>query len=76
MDMHMAKLVRIGNSTGLTLSRDVLAEAGLARGDEVALQVSDGRIEIARPADAYATAMAAGREFAARYRKAMAILAK
>ncbi len=74
--MHMTKLVRVGNSTGLTLSRDVLAEARLGRGDEVAVSVTEGRIEIARPADAYGRAMEVGRAFSARYRKAMAELAK
>ncbi len=75
--MYVSKLVRMGNSTGVTLSREALAKAGLARGDEVVLEVQSGRIEITpRPGDSYATAMAAGRSFAARYRRAMAILAK
>ena len=75
--MYVSKLVRVGNSTGVTLSREALAQAGLARGDEVVLEVEKGRIEITpRPGDNYAAEMAAGREFAARYRRAMAILAK
>jgi len=75
--MYMTKLVRVGNSTGLTVSREALTEAGLERGDEVTLHAEAGRIEIVRSAgDGYAAAMAAGRAFASRYRRAMAVLAK
>ncbi len=74
--MRTTRLTRIGNSTGLTLPREVLAEAHLDRGDEVSVEVRDGRIEIARADDGYNRAMAVGRAFAARYRRTMAILAK
>ena len=74
--MHRTRLAKIGNSTGLTLPRDVLAEAHLDRGDEVAVTVREGRIEIAKADDAYNKAMEAGRAFAARYRRTMAVLAK
>lgn len=74
--MHHTRLAKIGNSTGLTLPRDVLAEARLDRGDEVSVMVRDGRIEIAKADDAYNKAMDVGRDFAARYRRTMAVLAK
>ncbi|HYH21246.1 MAG TPA: AbrB/MazE/SpoVT family DNA-binding domain-containing protein [Azospirillum sp.] len=74
--MHIAKLTKIGNSTGLTLPREVLAAAGLERGDEVAVEVRDGRVEITKAEGDYAQAMEVGRRFNARYRRAMAILAK
>ena len=74
--MHRTRLAKIGNSTGLTLPRDVLAEAHLDRGDEVAVTVREGRIEIVKADDAYNKAMEAGRAFAARYRRTMAVLAK
>jgi antitoxin component of MazEF toxin-antitoxin module len=74
--MHTTKLTRIGNSTGLTLPRDLLTAAGLERGDEVALEVRDGKIEIAKSSDAYNQAMNIGRAFSARYRKTMAILSR
>jgi len=74
--MHTTKLTKVGNSTGLTIPRDVLAEARLDRGDEVNLTVREGRIEIAKADDGYNRAMEAGRAFAARYRHAMAVLAK
>lgn len=74
--MHITKLAKVGNSTGLTLPRDVLAEARLDRGDEVAVQVRDGRIEITKSDAGYNRAMEIGRAFAARYRRTMAALAK
>lgn len=72
------RLTRQGNSTGVTLSRELLNAAGLERGDEV-LVVADqaaGTITIRRADDVYARAMAAGRGFAQRYRRTMAALAR
>lgn len=74
--MHTTKLTKIGNSTGLTLPRDVLAAAGLQRGDEVAVEVRDGRIEVAKADDTYNRAMDVGRRFAGRYHRTMDILSK
>ncbi|MFM2043317.1 MAG: hypothetical protein RLY86_1893 [Pseudomonadota bacterium] len=74
--MHTTRLTKVGNSTGVTLPRDVLAEAGLGRGDAVSVSVRDGRIEIARADGTYDQAMEARRAFAARYRRTMATLAK
>ncbi len=74
--MHRTKLSQIGNSTGLTIPRDVLAAANLDRGDEVAVEVRDGRIEIAKADDGYNKAMEVGRRFASRYSRTMAALAK
>lgn len=74
--MPVVKLARIGNSTGLTLPVEVLRDAKMARGDSVSIEVRNGRIEIARAEGDYAEAMESGRAFAARYRRAMAALAK
>lgn len=74
--MHTTKLTKVGNSTGLALPRDVLAAADLQRGDEVAVEVRDGRIEISKAGDTYNRAMDVGRRFATRYRRAMDILSK
>ncbi|CAO3456552.1 AbrB/MazE/SpoVT family DNA-binding domain-containing protein [Azospirillum sp.] len=74
--MHTAKLTKIGNSTGLTLPRDVLAAANLERGDEVAVEVKDGHIEISKADDTYNRALNIGRRFSARYRRTMEILSK
>lgn len=74
--MHTTRLTKVGNSTGVTLPRDVLDKAGLDRGDAVSVSVRDGRIEIAKADGTYEQAMEAGRSFAARYRRTMAALAK
>jgi antitoxin component of MazEF toxin-antitoxin module len=74
--MHITKLTRIGNSTGVTIPREILIATHLDRGDEVSLNVVDGKIEIAKASDGYNRAMAVGRAFNTRYRRAMAILAK
>jgi putative addiction module antidote len=74
--MHTTRLTKIGNSTGITLPREVLAAADLQRGDEVAVEVRDGRIEISKAGDTYNRAMDVGRRFAARYRRTMDILSK
>ena len=74
--MHMTKLTKVGNSTGVTIPREVLAAASLDRGDEVSLIVRDGKIEIAKADDGYNRAMEIGRSFNVRYRRTMAALAK
>ena len=72
------RLIKQGNSTALTLNRDVLLAAGLERGDSVNLQVdrTAGTITVRKADNAYSRAMAAGRLGAARYRRALAALAK
>ena len=74
--MHMTKLTKVGNSTGVTIPREVLTAAKLDRGDEVALQVRDGTIEITKADDGYNRAMEIGRAINARYRRTMAALSK
>ncbi|MDZ4790995.1 MAG: hypothetical protein SGJ17_07285 [Hyphomicrobiales bacterium] len=73
---QISKLTRNGNSTTLTLSPDVLAEAGMARGDAVAVTAKDGVITITRADSDHAEAMAYGRDFMARYDRMFAKLAK
>lgn len=55
--MRATRLGKVGNSTGLTVPREVLEEANMSRGDEVTLTVRDGRIEIAKADDGYNKAM-------------------
>jgi antitoxin component of MazEF toxin-antitoxin module len=74
--MYTTKLTKIGSSTGLILSRDVLAAVDLQRGDEVRVDVRNGRIEITRTDDTCNSTMDIGRRFAARYRRTMAILSE
>jgi antitoxin component of MazEF toxin-antitoxin module len=70
------KLRRIGNSTGVILPRDILAEANLDAGDSVTVTVRGNAIEITRASTDYAEAMALGRAFGGRYARTMRDLAK
>jgi antitoxin component of MazEF toxin-antitoxin module len=74
--MFTTKLTRVGNSTSVTLPRDLLAAAHLERGDEVVLDVVNGKIEIGKSVEGYNEAMAIGRAFNLRYRQTMAILSR
>jgi len=73
-----SQLSKHGNSTGLTLTREVLQAAGLARGDEVVVSVSDvdGSITVRKADDDHAQALEALRRGAVRYRRTLAALAK
>jgi antitoxin component of MazEF toxin-antitoxin module len=70
------KLIKIGNSTGLTLSREVLASAGLVRGDDVSVSVEGDRVVITKTNSARVEALRIGRRFMARYARTLAALAK
>jgi len=72
------KLTKLGNSTGVSLPKELLSASGLARGDEVTVTADprDGTITIRRANDLYNRAMATGRAFSQRYRRTMAALAK
>jgi antitoxin component of MazEF toxin-antitoxin module len=54
-----AKIRQIGNSDGLTFRAEQLREAGFARGDDVVVEVSEGRITLLRPEGDHAKAMEA-----------------
>lgn len=73
-----ARLVRQDNSTGLTLPREVLDAVGLERGDDVSVTADReaGTITVRKADDAYSRTMQAGRDFATRYRRTLAALAK
>ncbi len=71
-----ARLVRQGNSTGLTLSREVLDAAGLDRGADVMVEAAEGRIVITPAISPHAKAMAAFHRSLTRYGRTYAILAK
>jgi len=71
-----AKLVSVGNSTGIVISRELLAESGFAQGEEVIIKASPGRIEIEAADDDFERQMAIAREVMQRRRKALRQLAK
>ena len=70
------RLSRQGNSTGLTLSREVLDAAGLARGAAVRVEAEPGRVVITPAESADAEAMALFEASLGRYGRAYSILAK
>jgi putative addiction module antidote len=71
-----AKLISVGNSTGVLISRELLAESGLALGEEVVIKASPGRLEIEAADDDFERQMANAREVMQRRRKALRQLAK
>ena len=71
-----AKLISVGNSTGIVISRELLAESGLAQGEDVIIKASPGRIEIEAADDDFERQMAIAREVMQRRRKALRQLAK
>ncbi|MCF8102149.1 MAG: AbrB/MazE/SpoVT family DNA-binding domain-containing protein [Desulfarculaceae bacterium] len=75
----MTRITRVskqGNSLWVLLPKEFLDELGLAQGDRVAMSLNDRRIEIVRAEDDYNYAMDLGKECSARYRHALAKLAK
>jgi putative addiction module antidote len=70
------KLVSVGNSTGIVIARELLAESGLAQGEEVIIKASPGRIEIEAADDDFERQMAIARDVMKRRRKALRQLAK
>jgi putative addiction module antidote len=72
----VTKIRQIGNSDGLTLRTEQLREAGIARGDEVAVDSQPGRIVITKADSSYAQAMGALDACISRYDVALRRLAK
>ncbi|MCR9128930.1 MAG: AbrB/MazE/SpoVT family DNA-binding domain-containing protein [Alphaproteobacteria bacterium] len=70
------KLTKQGNSTGLRLPKDILEQAGLARGDEVFLEVADGRVTLTKADAPYNAAMDAYAECRSRYARTLHALSK
>ncbi len=76
--MALAKksLQRIGNSTGLVLTTDLLKEAGLERDDEVLVHAEAGRITITKLDPDFDRLMAAADRFVAAHPNAIRKLAQ
>lgn len=70
------KLVGVGNSTGIIIGRELLAESGFAQGEDVILKASPGRIEIEAADDDFERQMKIARDVMQRRRKALRQLAK
>ncbi len=70
------KLVKIGNSTGMVLPKEMLARLGVEVGDTLNAVVDDEGVTITRSDDEFETQMAIAREVMARRRRALRELAK
>lgn len=70
------KLISVGNSTGVLISRELLAESGFELGEEVVIKAKPGLIEIEAADDDFERQMAVAREVMQRRRKALRQLAK
>ncbi|WP_375547895.1 AbrB/MazE/SpoVT family DNA-binding domain-containing protein [Oceanicaulis alexandrii] len=70
------KLTKQGNSTGVRLPKDVLEAAGFQRGDEVTLDVANGRVTLTKAGAPYNAAMSAYEECRTRYAKTLHDLSK
>lgn len=71
------KLIKVGNSVGVVLPKDVLARLGVSLGDVVDLvDDPEGGVRVRRHDAGFAEQMAAAREVMKRRRDALAELAK
>jgi putative addiction module antidote len=70
------KLVKVGNSTGVVLPRDVLSKLGVQAGDTLNASIDDQGMTITRSDDDFEAQMAAAREVMARRKRALRELAK
>ncbi|HEX8301597.1 AbrB/MazE/SpoVT family DNA-binding domain-containing protein [Sphingomonas sp.] len=70
------KVVRIGNSAGVILSRELMARLRVELGDELSLSEVPGGFTLTRHDPDFETQMNAAREMMARRRNALRELAK
>ncbi|WP_110299723.1 AbrB/MazE/SpoVT family DNA-binding domain-containing protein [Blastomonas natatoria] len=70
------KLIKIGNSTGIILPKDVLAHLNLSQGDEVSVVKQADGIALKSADPEFDKQMSAARDVMARYRNALRELAK
>jgi putative addiction module antidote len=71
-----AKLVPVGNSTGVIIPRDVLAASGFVQGDEVTITAKPGRLEIETRTEDFERQMEIARDVMKRRFKALRELAR
>lgn len=70
------KLIKIGNSTGIILPKDVLAHLNLSQGDEVSVVKQADGIALKSADPDFDQQMETARDVMARYRNALRELAK
>ena len=75
--MQHLKIRRIGNSLGVVLPKDLLAQLGVGEGDELVVTNTPSReLHLAPSDDDFARQMAAAEEIMERYKNTLSELAK
>lgn len=75
--MKHLKVRKIGNSLGVVLPKDLLAQLGVGEGDELVVTNTPGReLHLAPSNDDFARQMAAAEEIMERYKNTLSELAK
>lgn len=75
-DIKKLKLVKIGNSTGVILPKDVLERLNVSVGDQLSITQTPDGISLSTRGEEFDSQMAAAREVMKRYRNALRELAK
>ncbi|MXP42317.1 AbrB/MazE/SpoVT family DNA-binding domain-containing protein [Altererythrobacter soli] len=76
VDIKKLKLVKIGNSTGVILPKEVLDRLNLSAGDQLTYTQTPDGIALSSRGDDFDSQMAAARDVMKRYRNALRELAK
>ena len=74
--MQHLKITAIGNSAGIILPKEVLAQLGVDKGDSVSVVKTPNGIELSAYDPTFDEQMAIARDVMARYRNALRELAK
>lgn len=74
--MQHLKITAIGNSAGIILPKEVLAQLGVDKGDSVSVVKTPNGIELTAFDPTFDEQMAVARDIMARYRNALRELAK
>jgi putative addiction module antidote len=70
------KLIRVGNSTGVILPKEVLERLNVALGDELTITQAPDGVTLSSRDDAFDAQMASARKIMKKYRNALRELAK
>ena len=75
-DIKKLKLVKIGNSTGVILPKDVLDRLNVSAGDQLSFTQTPDGINLSARGEEFDSQMAVARDVMKRYRNALRELAK
>lgn len=74
--MHKLKLIKIGNSVGVILPKDLMAELKVELGDQIIATEADDGIRLTAHDPEVESQIEAGRKIMSRYRHTLRALAK